>query len=336
MSSSMRTSSTSVVISWLAGTTCPRYFHVSGTPSATGSKRAAAPHCAPVPRRRMAACSACSSASIPSEPGCTGSCIKCALKNQSAARTSFSARSTPSCAAPASGHQPVTRSSISSGSPASAAPAPPSACAALPRSCQLCAAGCAKYCASAAAAGSPAWFANASSGKNPNDVSIVAITLPARRASTLKTVMIIGPSSDQLVSSVRTRSVPVCGSTSSVHVCVPSRLRKKMSPVCALASRIKLESQPHGCSSASMNTHAGSVALALRAKNQSSAAKSNSLSIHAPAAGRPSCAVHSTTRVIKWYGGHGRRGRRSGRSAIASAGPKAALGCPSAHASSER
>ena len=236
LASSLSTS-TRVVINPFVGTTCPRYFHTSGSPSATGSNRAAAPHSLPTPRNRIAHCSSCTSASMPSEPGCTGSCMKCAWKNQSAAATSFSARTRPNPASPASGHQPVTRSSIISGSSASAAPTVGNASRSAPRNRNRVADALAKYSRSVALGARPAWFANASPGKNPNEVSIVATTRPASRASTRKPTMIIVPSSDQFVSSVRTRSVPSCGRTSSLHVSFPSRLRKKISVVCAPGSR---------------------------------------------------------------------------------------------------
>ena len=90
-SSPTSTICTSEVITLFFGTTWPRYFQVIGLPSISGSKRGfAIPW--PRPFSSMKNCSSWPSASMPSEPGCTGSWKKWALKNQSSTETSFSAR----------------------------------------------------------------------------------------------------------------------------------------------------------------------------------------------------------------------------------------------------
>ena len=77
-----------------SGTTCPRYFQVIGSPKATGSKRGISMP-SPMPFSSMKNCSTWITASIPSEPGCTGSWKKWALKYQSSASMLRSALTRP-------------------------------------------------------------------------------------------------------------------------------------------------------------------------------------------------------------------------------------------------
>ena len=95
-------SSMTAVILVLSGVTWHRYFQVSRVSSMIGSKRGSA-KLSPSPASIMNNWSNWRRASRPSDPDCTGSRKKSALKNHPEGSTSFSLRTRPRPAAPPPG-----------------------------------------------------------------------------------------------------------------------------------------------------------------------------------------------------------------------------------------